>query len=352
MPTRTLPRTQGASFKRKSMKAVVLPEYQGNIIRALRSLQLEEMQLPELNSGELLVEVSAAPCNPSDLAFIQGGYNVRKQLPAIPGFEGTGTVIDAASPDLIARFRGKRVSFFSQSDRGGSWASHIPLQADDCIIIGDDIPDEQAACFAVNPFTAFAMVELAKKHRAPAIIQNAAGGQVAKFIDVLAGNEGIDVINIVRKEEHYKNLLQDGHEYVLWQQDEDFRARLSLIAGKLQASLAFDAVGGELSGHMLGAMPEGSTLCLYGALGARTLSEIPAADVIFKRKSIRGFNMNEWKAALTGTEFEVISSKLQEMFASGVLKTEIQAAFSLTDHNDALLQYIRNMSGGKILLKP
>ena len=62
--------------------------------------------------------------------------------------------------------------------------------------------------------------------------------------------------------------------------------------------------------------------------------------------------MNEWKAALTMTEFEEISSKLQEMFASGVLKTEIQGVFLLSDHNDALLQYIRNMSGGKILLKP
>ena len=352
MPTRTSPLTREANSKRQSMKAIVLPEYQGNIIRALRSLQVEEMQLPELKSGELLVEVSAAPCNPSDLAFIQGGYNVRKQLPAIPGFEGTGTVIDAASPGLLARFRGKRVSFFSQSDRGGSWASHIPLQSADCITIGDDIPDEQAACFAVNPFTAFAMVELAKKQRTPAIIQNAAGGQVARFIDVLAGKEGIDVINIVRKEEHYKSLLHDGHEHVVWQQDEDFRDRLRQMAGKLQASLAFDAVGGELSGHILGAMPEGSALYLYGALGARTLSEIPAADVIFKRKSIRGFNMNEWKAALTMTEFEEISSKLQEMFASGVLKTEIQGVFLLSDHNDALLQYIRNMSGGKILLRP
>ena len=334
------------------MKAISLPDYQGNIIRALRSLQLLEKDLPELEPSEVLIQIVAAPCNPSDLAFIQGGYNVRKSLPAIPGFEGTGKVIDCGNTPEASALKGKRVSFFSQSDRGGSWATHIPVRATDCIVIGNELPPGQAACFSVNPFTAYAMIEVAKDHACKGIIQNAAGGQVAKFINALAHREGIEVINIVRKEGQLKALKQAGQKHVFWHLEEYFQEKLAEASNKLDASVAFDAVGGEQSGHILRSMPDNSTLYLYGALGARTLSEIPASDIIFKNKVVRGFNMNEWKDNLEKDAFDELSSFLQMLFAEGALKTEIQGSYKLTEHGEALMKYIRNMSGGKVLLLP
>jgi NADPH2:quinone reductase len=334
------------------IKAVTLPAYQGNIIRALRSLEMKESEVPQLLAEEVLIEISAAPANPSDLAFIQGGYNVKKTLPAIPGFEGCGRVVQTGSSDLASRLQGKFVSFFSQSDRGGSWSSHIPVSASDCIALDEAIPLEQAACFAVNPFTAYAMVELAEKSGSKAIIQNAAAGQVGKFINVLADRAGMSVINIVRKEEQIELLQKSGFTNILWSQDENFIDKLSNLANSLEATTTFDAVGGEMSGRILGAMPAGSTLYLYGALGGRTLSEIPASDVIFKKKSITGFNMNEWKEELSSNDFEKVSHQLQEMFLDGSMKTDIQASFPLLEIEKALMQYIRGMSAGKVLLIP
>ena len=339
-------------MQQKQMKAITLPAYQGNIIRALRSLEIQEKELPVLNSDEVLIEIAAAPVNPSDLAFIQGGYNIRKALPAIPGFEGTGKVIQTASSTVAKNMNGKRVSFFSQSDRGGSWSTHISVKAGDCVEICNELPVEQAACFSVNPFTAYAMVELAGEHGSKAIIQNAAAGQVGKFINVLAERASIQVINIVRKEEHVNILKTAGNKLVLWNQEEDFLQKLKELALSLDAHIAFDAVGGEQSGQLLGAMPDDSMLYLYGALGGRTLSEIPATDVIFSRKSIQGFNMNEWKDKLDSKSFLDISTRLQEFFSEGILKTEIQGSFPLAEYEKALMQYIRGMSAGKVLLLP
>ncbi len=335
-----------------NMKTVTLPAYQGNIIRALRSLEIKEAEVPQLLDHEVLIEVAAAPANPSDLAFIQGGYNVKKTLPAIPGFEGCGRIVQTGSSDLAGGLQGKFVSFFSQSDRGGSWSSHIPVSASDCIILDKAMPLEQAACFAVNPFTAYAMVELAENTNSKAIIQNAAAGQVGKFINILADQAGMKVINIVRKEEQIELLQKSGFTNILWSQDENFPDKLGNLANSLEATIAFDAVGGEMSGHILGAMPEGSTLYLYGALAGRTLSEIPASDVIFKKKSISGFNMNEWKEVLSSDDFEKVSQQLQELFLDGTLKTDIQASFPLEEYEKAIMQYIRAMSGGKVLLLP
>lgn len=334
------------------MKAIKIPQYQGNIIRALRSMELTETDLPKLDNDEVLVKVNASPCNPSDLAFIQGGYNVIKELPAIPGFEGTGTVIESGAAEDARALIGKRVSFFSQSDKGGAWATHIPVKATDCICIGDEMPMEMAACFSVNPFTAYAMVELASESKSKAIIQNAAGGQVARFINVLAKIKGMKVINIVRKEEQVSLLREQGYEHIVWQMDEDFQEQLGQLAAELDARIAFDAVGGEQSGKILQAMPANSSLYLYGALGARTLSEIPATDVIFKNKHIHGFNMNEWKEQLTSESFKSIAKELEELFVKGTLMTQLQGSFKLSEHSDALMHYIRNMSGGKVLLIP
>ncbi|MDT8394059.1 MAG: zinc-binding dehydrogenase [Bacteroidales bacterium] len=334
------------------MKAVKLPQYQGNIIRALRSLELVDHTTPVLHPHQVMIAIEAAPCNPSDLAFIQGGYNIKKSIPAIPGFEGCGTVIDAGSSDEVTALLNERVSFFSQSDSGGSWATHTVVDATDCLIIHKDMPIEQAACFSVNPFTAYAMVRLAKNKGCKAIIQNAAGGQVARFVNVLAKREGIGVINIVRKEEHINQLSEAGYEHILCSAAEDFRENLKHRASALDARMAFDAVGGEQSGYMLQSMPGNSALYLYGALAASTLSEIPATDVIFRKKTIQGFNMNEWKNALDRNSFENISAELQQLFLSGILKTRIRQIYSLSEHGTALMQYIRNMSDGKIIFKP
>ncbi len=332
------------------MKAIVLPEYQGNIIRALRSLEVREMELPLPGKNEVLVEIACSPCNPSDLAFIQGGYNVRKSLPAIPGFEGSGRIIKTG--ENTTELSDSKVSFFYQGEEGGAWATHILLNAEDCLILDESMPDEQGACFAVNPFTAYAMIELAVSMGSKALVQNAAAGQLARFIELLARDRGIEVINIVRKEEQLSLLKDEGSKHVLWQEDGSFEKQLNTLAHELTANLAFDAAGGSLSGIILKNMPDGSFLKVYGALAGRTLSEIPATDVIFHKKSLSGFNMNEWKANLSKQEFLSVSEQLQKMFIEGKLKTRIQGSYPLEEHGKALMEYIRNMSAGKVLLKP
>src|SRR5881392_4259929 len=43
---------------------------------------------------EAVVKMRAAPINPADLNQIEGKYPVRPELPATPGFEGAGVVVD------------------------------------------------------------------------------------------------------------------------------------------------------------------------------------------------------------------------------------------------------------------
>ena len=88
------------------MRAVQIHAYDGKP----ESITVAEVPVPKPGAGEVLVKVHASPVNPSDLAFLQGLYGFKKPLPAIPGFEGSGTVIESGA-GMMARFlKGRRVA--------------------------------------------------------------------------------------------------------------------------------------------------------------------------------------------------------------------------------------------------
>lgn len=332
------------------MKSVVLPTYNKNVLRAILSLEIQEKNKPNLKKDEVLIKTHAAPVNPSDIAFIQGGYNIKKTLPAVPGFEGSGTIIDTGenSKELI----NKKVSAFVQTDIDGTWAEYFVANKKDLIILKDEMDLDQAACFMVNPFTAYALMEIALIRESKAIIQNAAGAQVAAFIRTIANEKGIEVINIVRKLETVDLLNQQGVRYILDQTDEKFDEQLTSLSRQLNATTAFDAVGGELAGQMFNALAGDAELVIYGGLSNNPLSGIGLMGVIFKNKIVSGFNLLDWKNELEPNEFDKISGELQDKIISGTYKTHIQDTVDLEHIVNGLKTYLGNMSSGKILIKP
>ncbi len=332
------------------MKSISLPSYNKNIIRAMLGLKIIDIELPPCGDNDLIIKTHATPINPSDIAFIQGEYNVVKTLPATPGFEASGTVIDTGKNS--AHFIGKNVSCFVQDDRSGTWSEFVIANKNDIIVLNDDMDLKQAACFTVNPFTAYGMFEIALMRESKAIIQNASGGQVASFIRMMASENNIKVIDIVRKKENAINLIKNGAEYVLVETDENFTDELSKLVLQLNATVAFDAVGGSLSGIIYNALPNDSELVVYGGLSGKPITNIDVMEVIFKNKIISGFNLMDWKAELDDGDFEEISDILQQKFISGKYSTTIRESYSLENIVVGLRSYISDMSIGKILIVP
>src|SRR5262249_61302650 len=74
----------------KTINAAVYERY-GNPADVL---QVETRPWPTPAADEAVVKIHAAPINPADLNQIEGKYPVRAELPATPGFEGAGTVVE------------------------------------------------------------------------------------------------------------------------------------------------------------------------------------------------------------------------------------------------------------------
>ena len=88
---------------KKSTISVAVYETHGNPPDVLR-IETQPWSTPA--ADEVVVQMHAAPINPADLNAIEGKYPIRPQLPATPGFEGAGVVVDlGAEAKGIAKAR-------------------------------------------------------------------------------------------------------------------------------------------------------------------------------------------------------------------------------------------------------
>jgi len=59
------------------MKSAVIENYILNRKEAINNLKVIEVPVPSLSPGQVLIRMECAPCNQSDLLFLQGAYGVK-----------------------------------------------------------------------------------------------------------------------------------------------------------------------------------------------------------------------------------------------------------------------------------
>ncbi len=334
-------------------KAITLPDYNTNLIRAILSFKVNEVETGIVAPDEVLVKCHASPVNPSDIAFVRGGYNIRKSLPAIPGFEASGEVVGAGENclDLV----GKKIACFSQDDNSGAWSQYFKTKAENCIELKPGIDMDQAACLSINPLTAFGMFEMVLEGGFDTIVLSAAGSRVAEHVRILADLHGVNTINIVRSPEKGISLAGRlnpiNHQVIAF--GDDFNEKIGDALSNSINAIALDAIGGDFAGNLFNILPKDSALVLYGALAEGDIKGIDALGLIFNNKKILGFNLNDWVATnkQEGTYEEKVDL-VQDMIIKGKIKTPIANSYPLTETVTAMREYIKNMSGGKILIRP
>src|SRR5215470_652628 len=232
------------------MKAVVLKDYNGTP----QSLAAVDFAVPPLKSGQVLIKLAATSIGPADLMFLRGQYGFTKPLPVVPGFEGSGTVI-ASGGGLMGRgLMGRRVACLALECGHGTWAEYMVASTDLCIPLSKGISLEQGAYLVINPMTALALLEIARSGGHLAFVQTAAASTLGLMIARLAKRLQLTGIQIVRTPEQVQKLKSMGCEHVFDSNDASFQERLAEACNKFKATIAFDAVGGELTRRLALAM--------------------------------------------------------------------------------------------------
>ena len=333
----------------QQMRALLLEEYNENVLEVIESLKVVDRPVPPLQYGQVLVKIDAAPCNPSDLLLLQAKYGSLKTLPSVPGWEGTGKVVASGGGFLGAWLNGKRVACALNDDRDGTWAEYFVANATDCIPLNRRLPIDQAASLIINPVSAMGLLDLASQGKHQAAVHTAGASQLGRMLIAMTDRP---LINIVRRQAQVDLLRSLGAKHVLNSSDGDFVEKLQEICTRLNATIAFDAVAGSMTGTVLSAMPPKSTVHVYGALSERPCGNIDPVGLLFHEKKVEGFYLATWLRNRNRLKVFGLARKLQKMLIEGRIETRIQRRLSLDEAVDGLKQYVNNMTDGKVLITP
>jgi mitochondrial enoyl-[acyl-carrier protein] reductase / trans-2-enoyl-CoA reductase len=309
-------------------------------------LRVESRPWPTPASGEAVVKMRAAPINPADLNQIEGKYPVRAELPATPGFEGAGLVVDlgANAANVVA---GDLVIL---PHNVGTWRDAVPVKAQDLVVVPVGIEPVHAAMLKINPMTAWRLlhdyVDLKKEDW---LIQNAANSAAGRAVIQIAHELGYKTVNVVRRVELIDELRTEGGNVVLVD-GENLRDEVKTATGGAPIRLGLNAVGGQSALRLANCLAPGSTLVTYGAMSLQPL-KIPNGLLIFKDLRFRGIWINKWYDNATKDQRMEAFRHLFEMAKRGLLKTKVEKAYPLSEAKTAVAHAGRGERGGKIIFE-
>ena len=305
--------------------------------------QLEPIEIPAIENGQLLVKMLATPLNPADINFIQGSYGVKPELPASPGIEGCAEVLESKAEGFAA---GDKVIFI---ERVGTWQSHVVCDAQNTLRIPSEIAPEQAAMLKVNPATAWQILHAyADLNPGDWVIQNAANSGVGQCLIQIAKQLGLRTINTVRREGLEAELKALGADHVLLD-DADLVTKVREICGENLPKLASNAVGGDSALRQMDALAEHGTQVTFGAMSMRSL-KVPNKFLIFKGISLRGLWITKWIAAAERGEIEEVYQQLAQWVVDGKLTQSVEKSYKPSELVEALERSQQGERSGKVLL--
>lgn len=306
-------------------------------------VSLTESSQPTLEAGEIRIRMQASPVNPADLNLIEGIYGIRPELPATPGVEGCGEVIESQDSALDV---GDKVILIAHV---GTWSEEIVCPASCALKIPAQTPADQASMLKVNPLTAWCMLtQFLKLPKGAWVIQNAANSGVGACVIQIAQLLGLRTINLVRREEPMQQLLDLGADHVLLDHP-DSMASIKEITEGAAPTLALNAVGGDSALRLMDALAPLGIHVTYGAMSRRSL-KVPNKFLIFKRIQLSGFWVTQWIKEQPQSVVESCYQQLAEWMIDNKLNQPIDSSFPLQQVDEAIQRATESKRDGKVLI--
>jgi trans-2-enoyl-CoA reductase len=309
-------------------------------------LQIKTEPWPKPAADEAVVAMRAAPVNPADINAIEGKYPARREVPAIPGFEGSGVVVEVGT-NVSTITKGALVIL---PHNIGTWREAVAVKASDLVAVPPEIDPVHAAMLKINPITAWRLlhgyVELA---RGDWVIQNAANSAAGRAVIQIAHELGFKTINVVRRPELIDELRTEGGDIVLVDHDK-LRDEVKAATGAAPIRLGLNSVGGDNALHVANCLAFGGTLVSFGAMSMQPL-KIPTGLLIFKDLRFRGIWINHWYDNATPAERMAAFNPLFDMAKRGLLKTKVEKLYSIDQAKKAATHAMRDKRSGKIVFQ-
>ena len=279
------------------------------------------------------------------------------------GNEGAGVVTEAGSSAAAQALMGKTVAVLG----GAMYSQYRCVKVNQCLVLPDGTrAAEGASCF-VNPLTALGMIGTMRLEGHKALAHTAAASNLGQMLNRLCLEDGIGLVNIVRKKEQEDLLKAAGATYVCRTDSPTFLKDLTDALAATGATIAFDAIGGgPLAGQILGCMEAAVNrgVSVYSRYGSTTHKQVylygslDMSPAVLNRNYGMAWGVGGWLLTpyiekigpLAFQELkERVARELKTTFASHYSQ-EISLPEALRP--DVVAEYSKRATGKKYLINP
>jgi NADPH:quinone reductase len=307
-------------------------------------LGLEQFASVPLAPGQVRVAVHAAGINFPDILMAAGEYQLKPELPFIPGVEAAGDVAEiAGGVDGVAV--GDRVIV---KLRHGGYADEVIVTPPQLAPLPMAFDYAEGATFLAAHGTAYhALIDRGQLAPGEVLLVHGAGGGVGLAAVELGKLLGATVIAAASSEQKLAVAQARGADHGVLYGHEPFRDAVKRITDGRGADVVFDPVGGEVFEHSLRCIAWGARILVVGFTGGVGLAKTNL--LLIKGASVLGVRAGEAvrKNPALG---EVRVKALLEWAERGKVRPNISHRLPLEDYAAAMRLLIDRRAIGRVAL--
>ncbi|WP_153502652.1 NADPH:quinone oxidoreductase family protein [Cumulibacter manganitolerans] len=307
------------------------------------AVSVVDVDKPTRGPDQVLIEVHAAGVAFPEVLQSRGKYQIKPDLPFIPGAEVGGVVVEA--PDGAHVQPGDRVAALSML---GGYAEYAVCDPGLVFKIPDNVTFEQAAALPFNYMTAhFALLPRGRMAAGETVlVHGAAGGVGTASIQVAKAFGAGKVIAVTSTDEKGKVAVEAGaDQYVLV---DGFKDAVMEATGGEGVDIVVDTVGGDRFTDSLRCLRNDGRLLVVGFTEG-SIPEVKVNRLLLNNIDAVGVGWGAYASKRPGY-FAGQWEELEPKVASGELVPPIGGAFPLDDVVEALLTIDQRRATGKIVL--
>ena len=316
---------------------------------APESLRFEDVDPGEPEDGMVRVAVRASAINYFDALMIAGQYQVKPDLPFVPGSEVAGVV--ASAPAKSGFKSGDRVMALLDNGgltRGGyaEIADALPMRI---ASIPDEMPFDDAAGFTLIYQTGwFGLHRRANLRAGETLLVHAGAGGVGSAAIQLGKAAGATVIATAGSDEKVDVCRHLGADHAINYKTRDFAEEVKKLTDGLGADVIYDPVGGDVFDRSTKCIAFEGRIVVVGFTSGR-IAQAATNHAMVKNYSVVGLHWGLY-AKRAPELIPVAARALLDLYRAGKITPHISERLPLADAPRGLAMVAGGKSTGKIIL--
>ena len=311
----------------------------------VEALRWVNLPTPQPAPGEVLIRIQAASLNFPDLLIVQNKYQMKPELPFVPGSEFAG-IIEAVGEGVTHLKPGQSVACLKGT---GGFGTHTLAPAKLCLPLPSDFDPVDAAAFIMIYATSYhALIDRAElKPGETVFILGAAGGVGTSAIQI-AKAAGARVIAAASSAEKCDLCLKLGADETINYSEGSFREKLKAMTDGKGPDVIYDPVGGEYSEPALRSIAWRGRYLVVG-FASGPIPSIPLNLALLKGASIVGVFWGEF-ARREPDNNAAMMSKLIEWYSEKRIKPVIDCTMPMRQLPAAYSRMNQRLVMGKLVM--